>query len=418
MRPSHLVFRLIPLGLAALSSASSQTAPPFSLKSPASGTRWCLGTQQTLRWTTNLPADRKLKLELLDGVGNVFKLIATNVPNQGTHAWNLDPSQYVFGEGTFKLRISTVDGSVKTDSPHTFVLGRPLTLSAPQPQHTWRQGSLYSIRWMNGCAVSTATVKVELLDAAKAPLQILAPAAPMGQPLSWTVPQSQVPGTYHIRITTADGAHTVMGAFKVDAPVAAPTQSASLIILSPENGAQWCTGESYTIRWRTSLPSTEKLKLELLLSENSPFRVLSTQAPNTGSFAFSMTQAEFGSGSATLRLRISSADGKVVSTTGNFHLGKPILVSNPKSQYTWRKGSSYNIAWMTGCPAPGATVKIELLDANRSPLRVLVQGHPVGQTYRWTVPADLTAGKHHIRVSIAGTSHSAEESFTLGEPAS
>lgn len=418
MRPSRFVFRLLPLGLAALSSAHAQTAPPFSVQSPASGTRWCLGTQQTLRWTTNLPADRKLKLELLDGMGNVFKLVATNVPNQGTYAWNLDPAQYVFGEGTFKLRIATVDGAAKADSPHTFVLGRPLTLSMPQPQHTWRQGSQYTIRWMNGCVLSVATVKVELLDAAKAPLQTLAPAVPIGQPLSWTVPQAQAPGTYHIRITTADGAHTVTGAFKVEAPVAAPAQSASLAILSPETGTQWCVGEPQTIRWRSSLPATEKLKLELLLSDNSPFRVLSPSAPNTGSYAFNMTAAEFGFGSGTLRLRISSADGKVVSTTGNFQLGKPLFISNPKSQYTWRKGSAYTIAWTAGCAASGALVKIELLDASRTPLRVLVSNHPAGQTYRWTVPADLTAGKHHIRVSLVGTSHSAEESFTLGEPAS
>ncbi len=397
--------------------AAAPGAVPFAIQAPAAGTRWCLGTQQTLRWTTTLPQDRMVRLELLDGVGNVFKVIAPQVPNRGNHLWTLDPAQYVFGEGTFRLRITTPDGSAQATTSHTFVLGKPLSLSAPQPQHIWRTGSTYTIRWMNGCAIPATAVKVELLDGARQPLQVLAPAAPLGQSLSWTVPATLPTGTYHLRLTTSDGAHRAEGAFKVDAPVAAPTQSTSLAILAPETGARWCVGEPQTVRWRTSLPAATRVKVELLRSDNSPFRVLAADAPNTGTFTFTLTAAEFGFGSGTLRLRLSTSDGTVVSTTGNFQLGKPIMLSNPKAQYTWRKGSAYTISWMAGCPTPGATVTLELLDAARNPLRTLVQGHPVDQSYRWTVPADLPVGRCHIRVSLTGTSHQDVESFTLAEPA-
>lgn len=406
--------------------AAAPATPSLGFISPTNHTGWCTNEPHEFRWNSTLPAGSNVTIELMHSDGQtLWQTIATNTEDDGSYTWpGLTDAQFPSGSISLRPRIRSADNSVvQLGDPMNF--GKPLMLNTPQSNHTWRKGSQYTIRWTQLCNLPTSAT-LELLDAGQQPVLTIAEGLPsaghyMPRWHEWTVPSDLVAGTYHIRVRTADHQLVRTGSFKIANPVSIATSTA-LTFTSPTPDTGWCTNEPHEFRWSTTLPASTRVRIDLMDGNGETvWRNLASDQPNSGSYLWpGMTDAQFGFGMGTFRPRIATLDNSEVTVGEFLHFGKRLMLEAPKSNYTWRKGSQYDIKWTQLCDLP-APVEIELLNANRQSIATLANGLPAtGSTNRrvlpWTVPANLAAGTYHIRVQTTDQQYVQESSFTIGEP--
>ncbi len=413
-------------GQAGSSTDTTPATPALNIVSPATNTGWCTNQAHEFHWSSTLPANSTVSIDLMRSDGTtVWKTIASNIPDSGNYNWTgLTDAQFPSGSISLRPRIRNADSSVvKIGEPMHF--GKPLMINAPQSNHTWRKGSQYTIRWTQICDLSTPAT-IELLNASQQPVLTIAEGLPaeghyLPRGHEWSVPDDLAPGTYHIRVRTTDNQLSRTGSFTIASPVSFPV-SPSLTFTSPAVNAGWCTNLPHEFRWNSTLAADARIKIDLMDANGEVvWRSIATNIPNSGSYNWSgYTDAQFGFGMGTFRPRIATLDNSVITVGERFHIGKHLFLEAPKSNYTWRHGSSYDILWTQLCSLPAA-VTLELLDAGRQPVTTIASGltnigSPGRQVYKWTVPGDLTPGTFYIRVRSADGQYSQESSFTISAP--
>lgn len=412
------------------SGTSTPSAPApagFSISEPAANQTWCTNKPHTFHWTsTSLPAGSQIKIDLMrsDG-GSVWQAITASTANTGSYQWpGLTDAQFASGMITVRPRISTTDGSVSKigDMLH---FGKPLMVSKPSSNLTWRQGSQYLIQWIQLCDLPSAP-SIELLDNNHQLVQTIASGlstsgSQYAKSHSWTVPADLTPGTYYIRIRTADGQLAKENSFTVAQPVNIPTSNA-ITITEPTDNATWCTGEPHEFHWTSTLPAGTSMKIELVRSSGSPvWQNITANTPNDGSHQWAgLTDAQFSSGMITVRPRIAAADNSVETVGGLLHFGKHLMLNQPSSNLTWRQGSQYQIRWIQLCDLQSAPT-IELLNSSHQLVQTIASGlstsgSPYQKSHQWAVPADLAPGTYYIRIRTADNQYSRESSFTVAPP--
>lgn len=387
----------------------------LAITKPDAGTRWCLDSQNSIQWTGNLLAGASLKIELLPGSGSGAKVIAHNTGNSGNYQWKINLAQYNFNEGVFKIKISTTDGGLVSESA-PFRIGRDLILLTPKFNQVWRKGGSYRIEWLNDCNIPSNSVKIELLDTDKNTVLPLAVGVALNKNFNWTIPANLKPGEYHIRVTITDKLFFAENPVTIEEPVqAAPAPKSLITITQPNVGSQWCSGQKYQIQWGSALPADAKLKIELLSTENAPKELLAGSVPNTGSYDFNIDPQQYPFNRRSFRLKLSTLDDAVFFETADFSIGKPLLINAPKNTDTWYKGRSYNISWTQGCSSTVRTVKLELLDQHKNVILYIAADLPVNQAYNWRIPDDIIPGTYKIKISTPDNQLTVEEPFNIAD---
>ncbi|RPI75439.1 MAG: hypothetical protein EHM45_15030, partial [Desulfobacteraceae bacterium] len=200
---SNAPFAILASGLSAQSVVPIHDPIRLAITKPDAGSRWCLDSQNTIQWTGNLPAASTLKIELLPMPGSGAKVIANSTVNSGSYPWKINLAQYHLNEGMFRIKISTTDGGLVSESV-PFRIGKDLFLVTPKFNQVWRKGGSYRIEWLNDCTIPAHTVKIELLDAAKNIVLPLAAGVGLNKSFDWTIPNNLKSGEYHIRVMTTD----------------------------------------------------------------------------------------------------------------------------------------------------------------------------------------------------------------------
>lgn len=408
-------------------SETTPAAPALGFIAPTTNTAWCTNQAHEFRWSSTLPANSHIAIDLMRSDGTtLWQAVAANAPDTGSYTWpGLTDAQFSSGMISLRPRIKSSDNSVvKTGGALHF--GKPLMINAPQSNHTWRKGSQYTIRWTQLCDLP-APASLELLNAAQQPVLTIADGLPtagnhMPRWFEWTVPDDLAPGTYHIRVRTADNQLVRTGSFKIANPVSVAVSN-SLTFTQPANNAAWCTNQPHEFRWNSTLPANTRVRIDLMEANGEAvWRSIVADIPNSGSYAWNgYTDAQFGFGMGSFRPRIATLDNSAVTVGDRFHIGKHLFLEAPKSNYTWRHGASYDILWTQLCDLP-ATVSVELLDAGKQPVATLASGLGTAgssgrQIYKWTVPNTLTPGTYHIRVRTADGQYVEESSFAIAAPA-
>lgn len=198
---------------------SFPVSPDITFTSPAKDAGWCTNLPHEFRWDTTLPADTAVRIDLMEANGeNVWRSIVANIPNSGSYAWTgYTDAQFGFGQGTFRPRIATMDNSTITVGEH-FRIGKHLMLEAPKSNYIWRQGSSYDIRWLQTCELPTPAT-LELLNASRQSVAIIASGLTGPRLYTWTVPTDLTPGTYYIRVRTADQQYSHESSFTIAEPL-------------------------------------------------------------------------------------------------------------------------------------------------------------------------------------------------------
>jgi len=392
------------------SQQSSPPQPPADITLPGCENGWCIGQQYTIQWNTGLFATANVKIQTERSYGGYEKIVVNSTPNTGSYNWTILPGNYNFGQGFQRVVISTPDNSVVIKSDQ-FMMGKPISVLAPKSNHTWRKGSRYQIRWLRGCNINSGDLDIQLLDSAKNVITDI-------DNFMWVVPANLQSGTYYIKISTADGSFDEES-FTIDDPPDPPLYDPNLTFIEPDGDTRWCIEKPNTVRWNTLLPANADVKIEVITSWDEIRHTITGSTLNTGSLQFTIPSANFNFGMGSYRLRISTLDDSAVTESDLFIIGKPLSLSEPKSNRIWRKGSQYSIRWLQVCDL-SANLNISLLDSNHQKVADITSGlsasaNSVFNSYQWTVPTNLTAGTYYIKIATSDNQISKESSFTIAD---
>jgi hypothetical protein len=407
-------------------------AAPLAITSPAKYEGWVTDAKHVVQWTTSLPADTRVKIEIIragwDPV-NVWKTIAADTVNSGSCEWQgVEAAQYSGAPSAFQVRISTLDGSTTAVSD-IFLFGRPFYLHEPANAYTWRRGSQASIVW-EAISPLPDPVNIDLLDSNHQ--LVLSIAAGLGAgPIAstskrtitaWRIPDDLAPGSYLIRASC--GPLSSEKPINIAEAIVFPV-SPQITITEPKYCDGWATDVKHTIRWTSTLPPESRVKIELVqtgIPGIVPWRTVSADAPNTGSYEWEgITAAQLNALLACAYVRISSLDGTQVTVGAPFIIGRPLTLVEPRQAFTWRKGSNGTIAWELVCRMPDP-ISLDLLDSNHQPVLNIASGLSMWprvstnkrEIYIWTVPASVTPGSYFIRLTCGSISQ--EKPINIAEP--
>ena len=280
---------------------------------------------------------------------------------------------------------------------------------APKSTYTWRKGSRYQIKWLQGCNINSSELEIHLLDPNHNVITDI--NSPM-----WVVPASLESGMYYIKINTVDGDFDEKS-FMIDNPPDPPLHNPNLTFIEPNENTRWCIEKPNTVRWNTLLPNNTNVKIEVITSWDEIRHTATSSTANTGSFTFTIPAAGFNFGMGSYRLRISTLDDSVVTESDLFIIGKPLSLSEPKSNRTWRKGSSYKIRWLQVGDL-SANLNISLLNSNHQKVADIATGltasaSSVFNSYQWQVPTNLATGTYYIKLATSDNQISKESAFTI-----
>jgi hypothetical protein len=406
--------------------------PPLAVTAPAKYEGWTTDAKHVIRWTSALPTDTRVKIELIRAgypEVNVWKTVVAETANSGSYEWpGVDTAQYNSGPSTLQVRISTLDGSVAAVS-EIFLFGRPLYLHEPAAAYTWRKGSQPSIVWETISPLPDP-VDLDLLDSNRELVLRLAaglrrvPRASTNkrEVYRWPIPEDLASGSYFIR--AASGSLAQEKPIHIADAIVFPV-SPQITITEPKSCDGWATDARHTIRWNSTLPANSRVKIDLV--DTGPagitlWRTVSAEAPNTGSYEWEgITAAQLKALVHCVYVRIGTLDGTQVTVGPPFIIGRPLTLVEPRTAYTWRKGSKGTIVWELVCQMPDP-VNLDLLDANRQPVLSIAHGLPTvprvstnkRQVYPWTIPANLAPGSYFIRLTCGPISQ--EKPINIAEP--
>jgi len=207
---------------------------------------------------------------------------------------------------------------------------------------------------------------------------------------TWT-PSAPAAGV-HVRVTARDKAGNSASADSVF-DVATPT----LTVTAPPSGFIF-VGTSLAISWTDNLPPSATVLIELSRDGGGSFATLAAAAPNTGSFAWTVT----GPDTAQALVRVT-ATGPVTAAGASaaFGIVTPALaVTGPAPGSTAYVGAPLAITWADNLPA-SALMTIEVSHDAGASFQLLAAAVPNTGIFGWSASGPDTAAAL-VRVTASG----------------
>ncbi|MFQ5603353.1 MAG: FG-GAP-like repeat-containing protein [bacterium] len=184
-----------------------------------------------------------------------------------------------------------------------------------------------------------------------------------------------------------------------------PIVPKSITVLEPNGGEKYEAGSAQTIQWEHT-GDIANVKIEYSPDNGSTWQTLAFNAPNNGSYSWSVSSTATENG----LIRISASDDPAVVDASNdvFFIVKSIIVLlTPNGGEIWTGGSTQTISWQ----AQGLIdfIKIEFSTDNGQNWQIVESAVSNTGSYSWTVP-DAKADSSKIRVSDATDGAPSDES--------
>ena len=190
---------------------TQQNTVPLAITSPKKYEGWGTDAKHTITWTTTLPANTNLKIELIqnDVAQTPYRTLTSSAPNTGRYEWDGIPAaQYNSVSRTLRVRISTLDESQVTVGD-VFTFGKPLYFLEPSAAYTWPKNSVQSIMW-EIVTEMPQPMRLDLLDPNHNQVFNIAsnldksPRASTNkrEAYRWTVPSNLAAGSYFIKLSS------------------------------------------------------------------------------------------------------------------------------------------------------------------------------------------------------------------------
>jgi hypothetical protein len=164
----------------------------------------------------------------------------------------------------------------------------------------------------------------------------------------------------------------------------------------PDGGEIWHAGSTDTIRWNTAGGSVSYLRIDFSRNGGLDWQSLSSNAPNTGWFAWDIQPDTMKTYRAKIRLRgynssnqLMGADGSQQDFTIMPVLPCTVTVTAPNGGEMWGVGEAHDITWTTNGPTPHHVTIYYSTDGGGQWNTIIT--YPNTGTYSWTVPDDTTS---------------------------
>ena len=321
-----------------------------------------------------------------------FETLAAAAPNTGSFVWIATGPD----AAEARVRVTSIGAVPASGVSAAFQIATPsVAVTSPTAGASWAIGTVRTISWTSSNLPAGDTVRVELSRDGGASWTTLAAAASATGSLPWTA--SAPATTAAIVRVSANGSVPAVGtsgAFAIGSPAVGVT--------SPAAGASWVVGTAQVITWNTNLLPTSTVKVQLSRNGGSTFTTLNAAAPNTGSFAWTVT----GAASTTAIVRVVANGVSATGVSGTFSLvAGSVTVTAPNTAVIWTVGSVRAITW-THNAGPGAQFKIEV---SRSGTWSVIAAAAPGSgatsgSYDWTVTGPKTT---NAKVRVTWTANTA-----------
>ncbi len=375
-----------PLPVSNTSGPFAITTPALTVTAPLAGALAYAGMPVTITWTDNLPAGDPVSIEVSRDGGATFEPIAADVPNTGSFVWSVTGPD----AAEARVRVTSIGAMPASGMSAAFqIVTATIAVTSPTAGASWAIGTARTISWASSNLPAGDTVRVELSRNGGASWTTLAAAAPATGSLPWTA--SAPATTAAIVRVSANGSVPAVGtsgAFSIGSPAVAVT--------SPAAGASWVVGTAQVITWNSNLLPTSTVKVQLSRNGGSTFTTLNAAAPNTGSFAWTVT----GAASTTAIVRVVANGASVSGVSGTFSLvAGSVTVTAPNTAVIWTIGSVRTITWSHNA-GPGAQFQIEVSRSGVwSVIAAAVPGNgATSGSHDWTVTGPAT-NKAKVRVT-------------------
>lgn len=171
----------------------------IAITTPTASTTWAKGQNQTIQWTSNLPAATNLRILLYRG-NSLVASISNITPNDGSHTYFVPQS--LPNAANYRIRILNIaNPNIRTFSDFFTISDNTpfINIATPTASMIWRKGQHQSIHWTSTLPAST-NLRI-LLYRGSSPIAPISTITSNDGLYTYFVPQSLPNGTnYRVRI--------------------------------------------------------------------------------------------------------------------------------------------------------------------------------------------------------------------------
>ncbi|MFN8176402.1 MAG: Ser-Thr-rich GPI-anchored membrane family protein [bacterium] len=292
-------------------------------------------------------------------------------------------------------------------SPVQAAFGATITVTYPNGGEVLHKGNDYTITWTSSGV--TGTVAIDLYKGSTNVLRLAGAAQNTGS-YPFNPPFSLTNGSdYRIALSAMSGTvYDFSNAyFTIDSP--------TITLTSPNGGEVWDVGSTHTITW-TSQNVVGTVLIQPYLN-GQPQTVLTTNAPNTGSYTWTNIS---GTPSTHYTIGISAMAGQVSDFSNSSFTIEPLVptVTVPNGGEAWAVGTTQRIQWTN--PGGYTSVSLDVSRDGGSTWSLVESGLGGDYYYRdWVVTAPASA---NCRIRVTGyydggsRSDASNASFTITVP--
>ncbi len=357
----------------------------LTVTAPNGGEEWFAGKLHTITWTS-MGTIAAVRLEYSTDGGNSWTEIAGAAANTGSFLWTV-PDIYTTDA---LVRISDAGDGIPFDvSDAVFsIVKEQLTIVSPNGGETLSSGMVAPIVWTSSGPIGNVRLEYSINNGGS--WAVITISAPNTGSFDWQVPDVL---TFNALVRISDAAD----GNPTDVSDAVFTiEPEGLTLTAPNGGESWSALSVHNITW-TSTGAISEVKLEYSTDSGGSWNLIAANAPNTGSFAWTVPEVE----SDNALVRISDAgDGSPVDVSdAAFQMViDAITITSPNGGERWITGSNHAITWDS--KGAIATVFLEYSADGGTTWHGFFTGAPNTGSFNWTVPNTLT-DQALIRISDA-----------------
>ncbi len=387
-------------------SAASETftlrRKTISLLDPNGGQVFAVGSQQTVRFSTD-GYQGQVFFDLSTDGGRTW-VQQTGTPTNNEFAWTVPAAATT--RALIRVRGSSAELFDVSDRPFTIVTPS-LQVTTPRPGDVLRTGQRVNLAWKSTAV--TGRVKIELSRDGGDTWETLFETTANDGTESWTVTGAETQEAL-LRITAAEMAQTVQDVTDDTFEIVTPT-----LTVTAANGAEeWVVDTAREITW-DSENLGGSVKVELTRNGGQTWETLFGSVPNNGKVTWRVT----GPGTGSARVRVSSlTDASATDESdGPFTIIQPSLaVGRPNGGEQWLVGSAQTITW--GSAGVSGKVHVELSRDGGSTWTRLFSATDNDGVQPWTVtgPGTERARVRVISVDRASVQDTSDRNFSILAP--
>jgi len=314
---------------------------------PNGGEVWHVGNLEEIQWEVR-DAGSTVGIEYSTNSGTSWTAIITSTENDGAQLWTIpgDASE------ACRVRVTSTEYPATSDSSDEDFEIAPrssdpyITVTAPNGREIWEAGTQQTVRWTGRDAGDFVSIQYSIDGGAS--WSTVTERTRNDGAAEWVPPNSSSSACL-IRVTSVarpDAQDISNEMFEI----AAGGVSGQIVVLSPNGGENWYSGDEHMIVW-TSSDAGDHVRIDYVTTDyGSEWREIVAATPNDGSYLWLVSSYP---GQHLVRIS-STTQPDVFDTSDSFFWVNAgpgvapffeITVTSPNGGERWSSGTEQTIEW-------------------------------------------------------------------------